>query len=297
MMGNTETAEESLLGDLVNITLRLPDAGQEASTDSLPDHSLLLLELADPDQELSEQLLGGIGETFTFFCKLPAEIRLQIWEASLPGPRKIAWQTLYPSKVADRNTLPQTLYVNSEARAVTLEHHVIMHPKSRCGNPVSINPKIDTVTFHTADVWIKNWNFNRVESDSGTCQVPWALRMVERVEVLGMDFKVFGSADYHWPLCFLKFLHSFWNLREMRLTARKRDEWAIMKNWENRPWEKDHWEQQMKLYFSDRRASEDEWLVEIPVVIFPPAVKKKQREGKIARRNRLSDARTPNPWV
>jgi len=77
--------------------------------------------------------------TFPQFGQLPVEIRLQIWEAAMPGPRAVMLRSPHPGKFRSKlfggkkqdgaaqkawrssTRVPVLLHVNSEARAVALK--------------------------------------------------------------------------------------------------------------------------------------------------------------------------------
>jgi 2EXR family len=110
--------------------------------------------------------------TFTYFPKLPVELRLKVWGYCLPGPREITlicrsrwrgWESpLNEFKdgeavltVARSTTKPLALLaVNFESRTVTLKCYQL-HFGTLLGNkPIYFDPELDTLRMHSLEVYI-----------------------------------------------------------------------------------------------------------------------------------------------
>jgi hypothetical protein len=89
--------------------------------------SLLALEMADPEQDLSIQQPGCGATTFTCFPKLALELRLMIWRATFPRGRKVKLPAQLRSFTYYGPPLPSTLMTNQESRTETLRHYLLCY--------------------------------------------------------------------------------------------------------------------------------------------------------------------------
>ncbi|KAH6674697.1 hypothetical protein B0J14DRAFT_20040 [Halenospora varia] len=107
------------------------------------DNAMLLLQLADPNQTLTEQNLHPLNG-FTLFRKLPLEIRLYIFRLTFPSTRRMdlrdfrldyedGWNNCAgdPSKFnfgkPHRYSIPVALHVSQESRTETLKHYRVLY--------------------------------------------------------------------------------------------------------------------------------------------------------------------------
>lgn len=89
-------------------------------------------ELPDYDRELSRQDLRATPDMFTCFPRLPVELRLKIWEFTLPGRRLVrlypapedspAWSKWRNCPLPQDVALLPALYACSESREVAIRH-------------------------------------------------------------------------------------------------------------------------------------------------------------------------------
>ncbi|CZS93657.1 uncharacterized protein RCO7_09477 [Rhynchosporium graminicola] len=97
------------------------------------------------------------SKQFAFFPKLPAELRLMIWELALPGERIVRIQEFVESSPHDRilqayqcigskARVPTLLHVCHESRTLALKHYTIIL-KNRLLKPTYFNPDLDTLLF------------------------------------------------------------------------------------------------------------------------------------------------------
>jgi len=89
------------------------------------------------------------SESFHLFPTLPKELRLQIWECSLPpGSRKFRLRRRRPKKDGQNHGFPPLhalFHATSESRAV-VQHHYFVIPQA-IGLPVFVNPRKDTIVL------------------------------------------------------------------------------------------------------------------------------------------------------
>ena len=119
--------------------------------------ALLLHELPDPEQDLFLQHSNGPQE-FTFFPKLPLEIRLSVWRSAFPAPRHVNLSPflvkpsgrLFSQDSRRQTGLPITLRINHESRADTKRffHFVPRHGKLKIhprDGSLHFRPDVDSV--------------------------------------------------------------------------------------------------------------------------------------------------------
>lgn len=121
---------------------------------------------------------------FSKFSQLPTELRVQIWEYAVPGPRTVAvvsvdgkWSSEYFAEARVEGgtayqpraltQVPAMLHASTESRAVALESLKLYFHVHFNGSPVYFNPKIDTLMFYDNEA-LKSWIcFERdLDSDS-----------------------------------------------------------------------------------------------------------------------------------
>jgi hypothetical protein len=140
---------------------------------------------------------GAMGQ-FIFFSKLPIELRLNIWELALPGPRVIevfktwtrecgrGWK--YEIQV---NNPPLSLFhVNREAREVALNKYILLSNASLglCFSHARFDPNKDTIFIP--------WSAERSRFQEGLIYGdPWSTEARTKVQYLAIDSGMWGKYD------------------------------------------------------------------------------------------------------
>ncbi|KAH6720230.1 hypothetical protein BKA61DRAFT_668147 [Leptodontidium sp. MPI-SDFR-AT-0119] len=102
---------------------------------------------------------------FIVFLKLPAELRLMVWELVLPGERVVRIQEFTecsrhhkPSAscrcIGSKARVPTLLHVCRETRLLALKSYTIAF-KNRLLKPTYFNPKVDILLFASVDDFFK----------------------------------------------------------------------------------------------------------------------------------------------
>ncbi|TFB00647.1 hypothetical protein CCMA1212_007311 [Trichoderma ghanense] len=144
-------------------------------------------------------------DTFRSFARLPAELRLKIWEASVPGPRLVSIQcgsdisevsSPSPSVVHEGCTsptpVPANLHACAESRAEALKAYRRSFGFFRKPGHVWFNPDVDIMYFGPRD------GFMAAESQFHTCMAlcdPAELARVRRLAVSDALFWIGASYD------------------------------------------------------------------------------------------------------
>ncbi|KAL2074174.1 hypothetical protein VTL71DRAFT_7952 [Oculimacula yallundae] len=121
--------------------------------------------LERPPAQSSSLPLAPPLKRFKFFPRLPAELRLMIWELALPGERVVRIQDFpecihkhQPSAVCrcigSKARVPTLLHVCHESRALALKHYTITF-ENRMFQPTYFNPNLDILYFASVDDFMK----------------------------------------------------------------------------------------------------------------------------------------------
>jgi hypothetical protein len=110
---------------------------------------------------------------------LPAELRIKIWQVTLPGPR-----TIYTTRgssntpfVANRDIATALLHVNSESRQIAVKVYPICFSQLSGLEQVRFNYQSDSLAFQTTVVW----DTTLTEDDIYDKQVRENLKVVQHV--------------------------------------------------------------------------------------------------------------------
>ena len=169
--------------------------------------------------------------TFTLFDRLPLEIRLQIWEAALPGPRIIhleKWQASFDRsitfnvlEISSNTKAPSMLFANRESRLVASQCYIPSFAFEGSTTKTYFNFQMDTLYFrldtldemHELDSAVKD-----VESVYDTEQI----FRVRNIAILSQDPEHYGAT--HCAQC----LGCFTNIQKFTLVighfARENDD-------------------------------------------------------------------------
>ncbi|KAH6604264.1 hypothetical protein Trco_007710 [Trichoderma cornu-damae] len=151
-----------------------------------------------PSHKLAKQRL----DSFYSFAKLPTELRLKIWELSLPGPRLVSIQcgsssASLPEPVALASNaasssngagtgctssapIPVNLHVCAESRFEALQIYRPSFGFTRCPGQVLFNPEVDIMYFGPRE------GFMAADSQFHTCMMlcdPAELASVRRLAI------------------------------------------------------------------------------------------------------------------
>ena len=113
------------------------------------------------EQYQSVAQIEETGSCFTYFAKLPPELRNMIWEETFPGPRIIRFlidgKIVYfpgPSEFlktrAEGASVPSTLQVNRESRGVARRHYTLTFETKLHRGPIYVDFRRDTMFFPTS---------------------------------------------------------------------------------------------------------------------------------------------------
>lgn len=106
---------------------------------------------------------------FTYFPKLPVELRLQIWKHTLPGPRVIDVNVDYVSPFHPKNhekdfiqlncSPPVVLHICQESREVALNMYTLRLNTTSAPSPAPLDPETDNISLRWSFEDVDNFNF------------------------------------------------------------------------------------------------------------------------------------------